>query len=142
MCRSFHHNAQVVQLAARTHIILLLQFSQTIADSILTELQACILGSHTPQGPKSSSWRQEGSLQGPLEADLLAKFGLQVLAAALAGLPAASLRAMTIKQFLWGLLTPNCKDFLVFRGREQKPSIVLASELCSILIVCRFQVSC
>lgn len=68
-------------------------------------METCILGSNSSDISDSSARGQESQ-----DEDLLADFGLQVLDAALVGLPAECDRANTIKQFIWALLRPDGEE--------------------------------
>lgn len=123
-----HHDARVVQLVARSHIILLLQFSNQTAKAVLVEVHRVLsLANNSTMAPaqdEEDAAVEPGALDAPPGLNrgvLLGKFSLLVLAAALAGSETGSSQMELLRSFLWRLVCPT--------GRMQDLHVRASSDL-------------
>ena len=116
-----------MQLVARTHIILLLQFSTGIAEEVLEHMNSC-MGQHDTsktagEGKKESSAEMLLSEGLPLGLSTVchADFWLRLMKAAISSLPLESSRRGQIRSLAWRLVDPEGKEIILCPAGLHKP---------------------
>lgn len=111
-----HHEAEVIQVVAKTYVLLLSSFSEETAEKVLEEIRLSVQFRAQPYAFDIEGDRQDQptkvSHAAVLEGsgnELLAKFSLLVLDTAISGLASGDTRIGRIRTLLCSFLTPTGK---------------------------------